>query len=148
MHAEYDALLTDLLGACRLHYGDRLAALAVYGSVGRGTPRFDSDVDVLIVANGLPAGQFPRVGDFRAVEQALTPRFQAAHDAGLHPELSPIFKTPAELVGGTPLLLDMTEDARILHDPDRCLAGVLDGLRTRLRTVTGITLPRGTLGRR
>ena len=93
MHAEYDALLADLLDACRRHYGDRLAALAVYGSVGRGTPRFDSDIDLLIVADGLPAGRFPRVDDFRAVEQALAPRLQAARDAGLHPELSPIFKT-------------------------------------------------------
>ena len=120
MHAEYDALLADLLDACRRHYGGRLVAVVVYGSVGRGTPRFDSDIDVLIVANGLPAGRFPRVDDFRAVEQALARRLKAARDAGLHPELSPIFKTPEELVRGTPLLLDMTEDARILQDTDGC----------------------------
>ena len=43
--------------------GARLMALAVYGSVGRGTPRWDSDVDLLVVANGLPHGRFPRVDD-------------------------------------------------------------------------------------
>ena len=143
VHAEYDALLADLLDACRRHYGDRLAAVAVYGSVGRGTPRFDSDVDVLIVVDGLPAGRFPRVADFGAVEQALAPRLRAARDAGLHPELSPIFKTPAELVRGTPLLLDMTEDARILHDPDRCLASVLDSLRAQLKALGSRRIWRG-----
>ena len=35
IHAEYDALLTDLLDACRRHYGDWLVVVAVYGSVRR-----------------------------------------------------------------------------------------------------------------
>ncbi len=143
MHARYDALLADLVEACRSHYGERLISVAVYGSVGRGTPRFDSDVDLLIVADGLPAGRFPRVDDFRAVEDALAPRLAAAREAGLHPELSPIFKTRAELVRGTPLLLDMTEDARILYDPDACLAGVLDRLTKRLHELGSRRIWRG-----
>ena len=52
MHAAYGALLADLVTACRCHYGDKLLAVAVYGSVGRGMPRPDSDVDLLIVAKG------------------------------------------------------------------------------------------------
>ena len=143
MNVAYEAILADLAGACRRHYGDRLAAVAVYGSVGRGTPRFDSDIDLLIVAAGLPAGRFARLSDFGAVEEALGPRLAAACAAGLHPELSPVFKTPAELARGTPLLLDMTEDARILHDPDECLVGVLDRLRRRLRELGSRRVWRG-----
>ena len=143
MHAAYEAILVDLVEACRRHYGDRLASVAVYGSVGRGAPRFDSDVDLLIVAEGLPARRFPRVEDFRAVEEAVAPGLAAARAAGLRPELSPIFKTPAELARGTPLLLDMTEDARILHDPDSCLARVLDRLRNRLRELGSRRVWRG-----
>ena len=143
MHAAYEGILADLVEACRRHYGGRLTAVAVYGSVGRGTPRFDSDVDLLIVAAGLPEGRFARVDEFHAVEEALAPGLAAAHAAGLHPELSPIFKTPAELARGTPLLLDMTEDARILHDPDRCLAEVLDRLRARLRELGSRRVWRG-----
>ena len=40
-----------------------------------------------------------------------------------------MFKTPAELGQSSPLLLDMTEDARILHDRN---AGVLQRLKRRL----------------
>ncbi|MCY4120972.1 MAG: nucleotidyltransferase domain-containing protein [Acidobacteria bacterium] len=143
MHAAYEGILADLVEACRRHYGDRLASVAVYGSVGRGTPRFDSDVDLLIVAEGLPDGRFARVDDFRDVEKVLAPSLAAARTAGLRPELSPVFKTPAELARGTPLLLDMTEDARILHDPDGCLAGVLDRLRHRLRELGSRRVWRG-----
>ena len=143
MHIAYEAILGDLVGACRGHYRDRLTSVAVYGSVGRGTPRFDSDIDLLIVAADLPHGRFARVADFRPVEEALAPGLAAARAAGLRPELSPIFKTPAELERGTPLLLDMTEDARILHDPDGCLAGVLDRLRQRLRELGSRRVWRG-----
>ena len=73
MHAAYEGILADLVEACRRHYGGRLTAVAVYGSVGRGTPRFDSDVDLLIVAAGLPEGRFARVDEFHAVEEALAP---------------------------------------------------------------------------
>ena len=86
-------------------------------------PRPDSDVDLLVVAGGLAGRYSLRLRDFRAVEEALAPRLDAAAAAGLHPELS--------LERGSMLLLDMTEDARILFDPAGCLAGALDRLRSR-----------------
>ena len=132
MHALHAALLRDAVAACRCHYGSRLLALAVYGSVGRGKPRPDSDIDLLLVATDLPDGPSARNEEFAAVRTALAPRLAAAARAGLHPELSPVFKTRAELARGTPLLLDMTEDARILHDPDGCLADALQRVRRRL----------------
>ena len=57
----YDRLLDRLLAELKAQYGDRLVAVAVFGSVGRGTPRHDSDVDLLIVARDLPDGRFARV---------------------------------------------------------------------------------------
>ena len=132
MHAAYDTLLADLVGACRCHYGDDLRAVAVYGSVGRGMPRPDSDVDLLIVAEELADRHALRVRDFRAIEATLASPLEVAAAAGLHPVLSPVLMTPSELERGSMLLLDMTEDARILFDPSGCLAGVLDRLRGRL----------------
>ena len=133
MQAAYDALLADLTGACRQHYGDRLLSVAVYGSVGRGLPRPDSDVDLLIVAEGLADRHSLRLRDFRAVEVLVRPCLDAARKADLQPELSPVLMTRAELERGSMLLLDMTEDARILYDPQDCLAAALERLRRRLR---------------
>ena len=67
MHAAYDEILASLVPACRRHYGDNLLAVAVYGSVGRGMPRPDSDVDLLIVAEGLADRHALRVRRFRGV---------------------------------------------------------------------------------
>ena len=133
MNTAYDELLTGLVTACRRLYAGRLHSVAVYGSVGRGLPRPDSDVDLLIVAEGLPDRHVLRVDDFRAVEDELASCIDAATADGLHPELSPVLMTRSELERGSMLLLDMTEDARILFDPDGCLAGALDRLRRRLR---------------
>ena len=49
------------------------------------------------------------------------------------PTCSPVLMTASELERGSMLLLDMTEDARILFDPAGCLAGALGRLRSRLR---------------
>src|SRR3989304_4396940 len=96
LNAQFEALLAHLLAACRQHYGARLVSIAVFGSVGRGTPRPDSDVDVLIVSDDLPNGRLRRAAEFRAVEAALAPHLAEARLAGLTPEWSPVFKTPAE----------------------------------------------------
>lgn len=129
---QFEALTSALLGACREHYGSRLVAVAIFGSVGRGTPRVDSDVDVLIVAEHLPDGRVARADEFRAVEAALAPCLKDARRAGVTTQLSPVFKTPAEIEYGSPLLLDMTEDARILFDRAEFLARALARLRARL----------------
>ncbi len=130
---KYDDLLDRLLGALREHYGPRLVACAVFGSVGRGTPRYDSDVDLLLVVRGLPHGRLNRVEEFLPVEAQLEPALKGFHPEGASVALSPVFKTPDEVEAGSLLFLDMVEDARILYDPEGFLAGYFDRLRARLR---------------
>ena len=134
-------LLAALEGACLDHYGARLRSLAVFGSVGRGTPRLDSDLDLLLVVDDLPRGRVPRVRDFDAVERLAWERL--ADPDMPRPRLSPVFKTPAELEEGSPLLLDMIEDARVLVDRDGLLRARLDRLRARLAELGARRIWRG-----
>lgn len=139
----YDRLLGRLLDGLRELYGNRLVAVAVFGSVGRGTPREDSDVDLLIVARDLPAGRFARVGEFERAETRLDRALREVHPENTPVMLAPIFKTPAEVERGSPLFLDMVEDARILYDPDGFLAGYLARLRARLQALGARRIWRG-----
>jgi hypothetical protein len=132
-----------LLAETRRHYGDRLVSLVVYGSVGRGTMRPDSDIDLLIVADDLPAGRIPRVSDFAEVERRLTPLLERFRQEGIPTELSPVFKTREEAARLTPLFLDMVDDALILHDREGFFAGVLDRLRSRLAALGSRRIWRG-----
>ncbi len=144
LDAQFEALLAHLLAACRQYYAARLVSVAVFGSVGRGTPRPDSDIDVLIVADDLPNGRLPRAAEFRAVEAALAAHLAEARSAGLAPEWSPVFKTPAEIEQGSPLLLDMIEDARVLYDRDGFLRQALANFEARLQRLGARRIWRGS----
>jgi predicted nucleotidyltransferase len=129
----YETLLEDVRSACLAYYGSRLAGLAVFGSVARGTPRPDSDIDLLVVVDKLPRSRLARVAEFGPVEDALEQVLARARDQGVDTRLSPVFKTPDELEAGSLLLLDMTDQARLLHDRDGLLARRFERLRARLR---------------
>jgi predicted nucleotidyltransferase len=43
-----------ILSGAAAHYAGRLVSVVLYGSAGRGTQRFDSDIDLLIIARDLP----------------------------------------------------------------------------------------------
>jgi hypothetical protein len=139
----YEEILSRLVAELERHYGDRLVACAVFGSVGRRTPRHDSDVDLLIVARDLPRGRFTRVEEFLPVEARLEPALKAAAPGEAPIALSPVFKTPDEVEAGSPLFLDMVEDARILYDRGGFLAGHLERLRGRLRELGARRVRRG-----
>lgn len=121
-----EPVFSALLHACEEVYGERLITVAIFGSAGRGTARPDSDLDFLLIVDPLPDGRMPRVEEFEEAERRLRERLPV-------PFLSPIFKTREEAERGSPLFLDMTEDARILFDRDGFFAARLDRLRERLR---------------
>ncbi len=132
MHPIYQALVDTALRECQRHYGARLVSVAAFGSVGRGTPTADSDIDLLIVAEGLPRGRLARSDDFIAVEKAMAPDLATAYALDLHPSLSPIFKTPEEVAAGSPLFLDMIDDARIVYDRGEFMKQALSDFAARL----------------
>lgn len=129
----FDRLLRRITEETRRHYAGRLSALAVFGSVGRKTMRHTSDIDLLVVIHDLPNGRVPRIEEFAPVERAVAPDLQAAADAsGVDTRISAVIRTPTEIRAGSPLMLDMTEDARLLYDPAGILVDALADLRRRL----------------
>jgi predicted nucleotidyltransferase len=128
----FDELVDQIVSAVRALYGDRLISVVLYGSVARGTMRHDSDLDILIVAQGLPNGRLKRMREFEAVEDRLAENLRRAAGCGVMTSLSPVIKSPDELQAGSPLLLDMVEDARVLYDRDGVFKQRINRLRQRL----------------
>lgn len=143
LQERYDEILARLLADLRDQYGARLVSVAVFGSVARRTQREDSDIDFLVVASNLPRGRTARVEEFLPVERHLAP-WLAAPRAGLLPvSLSPVFKTPEEVEAGSPLFIDMVEDARLLYDRGGFLVDRLDRLRQRMAALGSRRVWRG-----
>jgi predicted nucleotidyltransferase len=119
----FEGLLSQTLAEIQRHYGDRLVTVAVYGAVGRGTMRSDSDVDLLVIARELPHGQRKRREEFACVKEALSEPFRGLRARGIQTELMPVIKSPEEAEIGSPLFLNMVVDARVLYDRDGFLHG-------------------------
>ena len=133
------AAVRDAVIAC---YGDRLVSLAVFGSWARHAATAASDLDLLVVAEPLPPSRMKRVREFRAVEDATRAvRAGVWSPGGPEVELSPVFKTPAELAAGSPLYLDMTLWCAVLHDRRGTLESFLEGLRGRMRVLGSRRVP-------
>jgi uncharacterized protein len=128
----FQELQNALIQAAARHYGSRFVSLVLYGSAARGTQRFDSDLDFLVVAEDLPVGRLRRVEDFEAVESDLLPLLDRLGTMGFRTALSPVFKTRQEALRGSPLFLDMADEAIILFDRDDFFLQVLNRLRERL----------------
>lgn len=133
-----------LLAEIKAYYGSRLVSVVVFGSVARGTQTFDSDLDLLIIAKRLPKGRMRRIGQFVAIENKINSFLEVLQKKeGINTYLSVIIKTPEEAEKGSPLFLDMIEDAKILFDKDSFFEKVLNKLRNRLRELGAKRIWRG-----
>jgi predicted nucleotidyltransferase len=128
----FKELQDKLLEETKSFYGNRLVSFVVFGSVARETYRYDSDIDLLIIAENLPKGRMKRVAQFSAVEDRIEPFLESLKKKGINTYISPVFKTPQETELGSPLFLDMVEDACILYDKNRFFSKRLERLRNRL----------------
>jgi predicted nucleotidyltransferase len=143
LREKFRAFLERLLEEVKHHYGGRLVSLVVFGSVGRGTARFDSDVDLLVVAEGLPPRRLKRMEDFEEIERALEKDLRELAECGIHTSLSPIIKTKEEVKRGSPLFLDMIEDGLLLYDRDGFFRSFLEGFAQRLEALGALRVRKG-----
>jgi hypothetical protein len=99
--------------------GERLVAVALFGSRARGDHREESDWDVLVIARDLPDGFLDRHRFFRVSDQP---------HLGTSVQVTP--KTPGEFDGSLPAFyLDIALDAKVSYDPTGYLGVRLDKLR-------------------
>ncbi|ABL78794.1 nucleotidyltransferase domain-containing protein [Thermofilum pendens] len=129
----YRALVVGLLESLLRLYGGSLVSLVVYGSVARGSPRRDSDLDLLVVFEDLPKSRVERVRLFERAEDEVQPLLDELMEKGYYVSLSPVIKTREEAGRFSPLYLDMVEDAVIVYDKGGFFEGVLRALSERLR---------------
>lgn len=116
------------------YYSERLVTLAIFGSVAQDAFRPDSDIDILIIAKDLPEGRLKRIREFENnVELHMEDTIKNLFNQNIYPTLSPVFKTEEEVMRGSPLFLDMTENVKILYDRDNFFKNYLEGLKERLR---------------
>jgi predicted nucleotidyltransferase len=129
----FQSAIMELCKACKSVYGENLITVAVFGSVGRGTPSTVSDIDLLVISRNLPPGRINRVEQFTAVEGMVSLVLHSLREKGIYTSLSPVLKTPEEVQAGSLLFLDMVNDADILYDRDDYFRNFLEQFSERLK---------------
>jgi len=143
LKTRFHKLEQKLLSEIKSFYGSRLVSVVVFGSAARKTQRFDSDIDILIIAKELPRGRMKRIREFDAVEDRIVPLLNDLQKEGINTYISAIIKTPEEATSGSPLFLDMVEDAKILFDKDKFFSNILERLKVRLKELGAKRIWRG-----
>ncbi len=122
---------------------ERLYAVVLFGSVARGEARICSDIDILIVAAGLPNGRLARQRCLDAIDALVEPDREAMRQRGIMTDFSPVLKTPEEAARLTPLYFDMIQDADILYEKDDFFSSVLERLRIAFQRLGSRRLQKG-----
>jgi len=106
--------------------------VACFGSVARGKPNSESDLDLYVVTREKISPLLDRrlmvVGRLRE-----TPEYHALVHQGYHPDPMPIFHTAERLATHPWILLDITDHGVVLFDPEGILAKELERVRARLK---------------
>jgi predicted nucleotidyltransferase len=111
--------------------GSDLLAVACFGSVARGEPGPESDLDLYVVTRHQIASLLdPRLERLRLRE---TPEYRALALDGYRPDPRPIFHSVATLATHPWILLDIADHGVILYDSEGVLGRELVAVRRRLR---------------
>ena len=123
-------------------YGPRLKGVVLFGSAARGEAEPGSDVDLIVVADGMP----PRYGD-RVTE------VMGIGSKGLRPEEVPgkgmvdfVLRDPTEFCVPSPFYLDVVHEGIVLYDKDGSTKAAMERLRREFERAgfARVQLPGGT----
>jgi uncharacterized protein len=126
-------IATQYSQALRRYLGDRLITVGLFGSVARNEATLFSDIDLLLIIEGLPRGRFARMELLEAVNDEIEPLLERLREENNFSDICPILKTPEEAKRLSPLYLDMVEDLRILYDRGNFFADILNRLKKSLK---------------
>ncbi len=145
-HYYYAPVIRKYCEIVRDMLGERLLSIMLFGSIARGDWDKDSDIDILIVAEGWddkPA--WVRIEELRRAKEALeeTLEYSEALRAGYYPIVQNYAMSVEEAKGFNRVYLDAVVDGIVLYDKDGFLTGVLQSLRKRLEEMGSVrvTLP-------
>lgn len=127
-------------------FWNRLTSLIIIGSVARGKARPESDIDVLLVAEGLPKRYAERMKMVRrALDGVEDVRLKMWERSGIYPLVDVIALDPEEALTNHPFYLDMVSEAVVVFDKGGFMKSRLGVLERKLCEIGArkVTLPDG-----
>jgi len=143
----YLPILEHIVAGLIQNFWARVISIVLFGSVAAGKARPESDIDLLIVIEGLPENYSERLKIFRKATEGIEEiTLDLWRKYGIYPLVSPVILTPEEAEKTQPFYLDMIETSVIILDRNGFMRKKLEDLRGRLSRLGArrIMLPDGT----
>ncbi len=119
LHEAFQRLLEAFIAECERVWRDRLVAVVLYGPYARRLVHTQRDVDLLVVAEDLPASPWERYDVVMDLMERLEPALQSVYETvGFYLYVSPVLKTPSELEGLDTPYIRLVRQGRVLYDRD------------------------------
>lgn len=140
---EYQELAEEYLRLVKMHFGRRLSSVSFFGSAVRGEATPESDLDALVVADGLPREVGLRFRETNHIHRSLreTEAYRRLRSLGRSGIISDIFLTRQEVLQHPPILLDIADHGVIAFDRGGFLKEVLESVRRRLTELGARKVP-------
>ena len=147
-HAYYAPLIKRFCEKLYEVFGDRLVSVVLFGSIARGNWSKDSDIDLLVVAEGWESKPvWERLRELRKAEKGLevSPEYLRAIEAGYTPVIQPYPLSKDEARKFHTFYLDLVLEGIVLYDKESFMAEVLRSVKQRLEKAGAVrvTLPSG-----
>jgi len=143
---EYEPLLGEVLAKLFGAFHQNLVSVVLYGSVARGTAGVTSDIDLFVVARGLPESFYDRANIIgEVVRQVHDSKVRLWKESGKFANVDILPLTPEEAQAPRLLYLDFLFDSTILYDQENFMRGCLERMRDRIKQSGGrrVTMPSG-----
>ncbi len=142
----YEPLLEEVLTKLFERFKQDLYSVVLYGSIARGNAHPTSDIDLLVVAKGLPASFYGRaalIGEI--LRRVHDVKMRLWKETGRYANIDILPFTPEEAGVLRLLYLDLLFDAIILYDVGGFMNGTLERLRKRVKELGSrrVTMPSG-----
>lgn len=122
-----------LFAAIQDHYKDRLMTLAVFGSYAAKTPRYNSDLDLLLILNEKKQSISQKIAEFTKLELTLTELEEKCWQSGVCMEISPLILNQNSATSFHPIYLDMVTSHLIIIDKNDFLKNILKNVQGKMK---------------
>lgn len=130
---DYRPILEFVVSSIIEHFRERLVSIVLFGSLARGAAKKYSDIDLLVIANGIPSSYSERIKILSNILEGVGEiRYRLWMEKKIYPLVDIILLSREEARLNHPFYLDMVGDAIIIYDRGSFMRNRIDEIRKKL----------------
>lgn len=127
MKKEYEKSIDEFVKRCKWKFEEDLISIVLFGSYARGTAKKESDIDVLLVVDNIGDS----IGERLDKTLDIVMEISKVYGKNVYEHIL----TPDEVKKHPSILLDLTQDARIVFDKENFFSAEIKKIRDKLENL-------------